>query len=222
MSSRNQWPVLRRHPVATRLTLGFDPGPLALALDATDPAWWRRHAGPYHDGGWESISLWAPRGDLHEQTSRGGPLIGTAALAAMPAFQGVLAALPAERNRVRLMRLNPGGHILPHSDPLHTIDARLVRLHVPVVTNPDVHFVVHHERVPMQPGETWHVDVRFRHSVENRGPTARVHLVADLVRNEELDRLLAQGASIATGWLTGYYVRQAVPRFVKRLLRIAN
>jgi quercetin dioxygenase-like cupin family protein len=214
--------ALRDHPIARKLSLAFEATALERALSAADPAWWRRHAGPYHDGGWESISLWAPRGDLFEQRSKGGAFAATPALQAMPAFREVLEQLPAERNRVRLMRLAPGGHILRHSDPLHTIDERLVRLHVPVVTNPEVRFLVNDQRVIMRPGETWHVDVRFPHEVANDGTSMRVHLVADLARNPELDALLAAGASEGSGSLAGYYVRHSLPGPIRRALRIGN
>jgi hypothetical protein len=196
------------HPIARKLAPAFDAAALAADLAAMDPTWWARHAGPYHDGGWEAISLWAPRGDRTEQTSRGGAFGPTEAFARTPAVAAVLDHLGAPRNRVRFMRLNPGGHILPHADPLHTIAADLVRLHVPVATNPGVRFVVDGERVVMQPGELWHVDVRFTHEVENAGDAPRVHLVMDLHRTPALDALLAAGAAVRTGSLRAYFLRE--------------
>ncbi|MBI3792946.1 MAG: aspartyl/asparaginyl beta-hydroxylase domain-containing protein [Gemmatimonadetes bacterium] len=209
-------------PLARRLALRFEAAPLAEALAAVPEAAWQRHAGPFHDGAWEAVALWAPRGDPREQTSRGGAFAATPLLARLPAVQHVLEALPAERNRVRLMRLRPGGRILRHSDPLHTIDPRLVRLHVPLATNPDVHFRVNDRRVIMREGETWHVDVRFPHEVENRGDTVRVHLVIDLVRDTALDAMLAGADTIGTGWLAGYFLRHSLPAPVRRAFRVGN
>ena len=172
--------------------------------------------------GWESVSLWAPRGDPFEQRSFGGAFAATPALLAAPYLREVLDAFPADRNRVRLMRLRPGGRILEHSDPLHSIDPRLVRLHVPVVTNEAVLFRVARRTVPMRSGETWHVDVRFRHSVANGGEAPRVHLVMDLVRNGELEALLGRGETVAEQRLVAYFAKHALPAPVRRALRIGN
>jgi quercetin dioxygenase-like cupin family protein len=139
-----------------------------------------------------------------------------------PGIRQVLDWFPSERNRIRLMRLKPGGRILRHSDPLHTIDPRLVRLHVPIVTNPDVFFLVDDQRVEMHPGEAWHVDVRFPHAVENRGATTRVHLVMDLVRGPRLDQLLAQGVPVSHGRLLGYYAVHCLPVTIRRAWGLGN
>ena len=144
--------ALRSLPTARRLAPRFDAALLQAALAALDEGWWHPHAGPYNERGWESVSLWAPRGDPLEQTSRGGDFSATPVLLRSPAFASVLDHFSAERNRVRLMRLQPGGKILRHSDPIHTIDSRLVRLHVPVTTNPDVWFEVNDRRITMHPG----------------------------------------------------------------------
>jgi quercetin dioxygenase-like cupin family protein len=214
--------AMRRHPTARRLALTFDADRLATDLERFDERWWNRHAGPYHDGAWESVSLWAPRGDPFEQRSFGGVFAATPALALAPGIRQVLDQFSCERNRIRLMRLRPGGRILRHSDPLHTIDPRLVRLHVPVVTNPDVFFLVNDERVEMRPGEAWHVDVRFPHAVENRGSSTRVHLVMDLVRDPGLDQLLAAGVPVGHGRLLGYYAVHCLPTSLRRAWGLGN
>lgn len=213
---------LRRHPIARRLELSFDPARLAADLARVHESWWSVHAGPYHDGAWESVALWAPRGDLREQTSKGGAFAATPALSFCPYFQEVLDRFPAERNRVRLMRLRPGGRILRHSDPLHTIAKDLVRLHVPVVTNPDVRFTVDDRRVPLAVGETWLVDVRFPHEVANEGAMDRVHLVLDLIPSGELTALIDRASVLAEGRLAGYYAKHLLGRRVQRALGISG
>lgn len=214
--------AMKRHPVARRLAPQFDPARLAADLAHVHESWWGAHQGPYHDGTWESVSLWAPRGDLREQTSRGGAFSATPALSFCPYIAQVIEQFPAERNRVRLMRLRAGGRILRHSDPLHTIAKDLVRLHVPVVTNPDVHFTVNDVRVPLAAGETWHVDVRFPHEVANLGATDRVHLVMDLVPSLELAQLIARATPLASGRLTGYYAKHLLGGRLRRLLGISG
>lgn len=214
--------ALRSRPVARRLALRFDPARLAADLARVHESWWDRHQGPYHDGAWESVSLWAPRGDLHEQRSKGGVFAATPALKFCPYFAEVLDQFPAERNRVRLMRLRAGGRILRHSDPLHTIAKDLVRLHVPVVTNPQVRFTVNDVRVPLAVGETWHVDVRFPHEVANEGEADRVHLVMDLIPTPELARMLQEAEVLAAGRLTGYYAKHLLGARLRRVLGISG
>ena len=209
-------------PLARRLPLLFDPDALQRDLSALTPWWWRKHQGPYHDGAWEVVSLWAPRGDLYEQTTRGGPFEATEALARVPAIGGVLEALPGRRNRVRLLRLRPGGHIQRHYDPMERLAPDLVRLHVPVTSNPDVDFRVSDRRIEMRPGETWHIDVRFVHEVKNLGKENRIHLVADLHWDARVESLLASAEPIGQGRLVSYYLKQAVPKRLRRALGVAN
>jgi hypothetical protein len=210
------------HPIAVRLPLSFDPLPLAQDLSRIPETWWQKHLGPYHDGNWEAVSLWAPGGDRAQQRSRGGTFAPTDALLQSPALQQTIEALPGTRNRIRLMRLRPGGEIFRHSDPMSDIDPTLVRLHIPIVTNPDVDFRVNDQRIVMSPGELWNIDVRFPHQVRNGGETVRVHLVADLLRSDALDELLAGGTSMGEGRLTGYFARHLIPRRIRVRLGLGN
>lgn len=212
----------RTHPFARQLQLSFVPERLQADLAKIPAGWWGRHLGPYHDGAWESVSLWAPRGDLREQRSMGGAFAATEALKRCPYFTEVLDAFPCDKNRVRLMRLRSGGHILRHSDPLHQIDPQLIRVHVPIVTSPGVRFMVNDQRVTMRPGEVWHVDVRFPHEVHNEGTEDRVHLVLDLVANAEIRTMLASARAQGRGFLTGYYLRHSLPQWVRRRYKIGN
>ena len=200
----------------------FEADRLAEDLARVHESWWGEHRGPYHDGTWDSVSLWAPRGDPFEQSSKGGAFAATPALKFCPYFAELLDQFPAERNRIRLMRLRAGGQILRHSDPLHTIAKDLVRLHIPVVTNPDVRFLVNDILVPLAVGETWLVDVRFPHEVVNAGAQDRVHLVLDLVPSPELARLINQAKVLATGRLTGYYAKHLLGSRLQRLLGISG
>jgi quercetin dioxygenase-like cupin family protein len=214
--------LVRRYPTARRLELRADSEALEAEMSRMPDSWWTRHLGPYHDGAWEMLSLISPSGDLSNQTSRGGAFAPTAALKQSPAFQKVLDELPGEKNRVRLMRLRPGGQIFRHSDPMEDIDPRMVRLHLPVLTNDAVRFLVDGQRVRMSPGELWHVDVRFPHEVHNEGHTMRVHLVADLLRCRELDDLLAAGQSLSEGSLTWYFLRHVIPRPIRNRIGLGN
>lgn len=222
LARRLTTPPWRRFPTATRLPLHFDADAMAGLLDRVAPHYWRAHLGPYHDGGWETVSLWAPGGDAWNQTSQGAAFGATEVLDALPGFHAVIDAIPGSKSRVRLMRLRPGAEIFRHSDPIDQVDARLVRLHVPITTNPDVDFRVNDRRLQMRPGELWHVDVRFPHQVANRGTQPRVHLVVDVHRNGELEALLTRGEAVQRARLAGYFLKHLLPARLRMRLGWAN
>jgi len=214
--------VFGTHPFARKVGLSFAPDMLASALEKIKDEWWVAHRGPYHDGGWEVIALWAPGGNLFEQRSFGGAYGKTIATLVSPRFWEVMEQFACEKNRVRLMRLKPGSHIFRHSDPLQDVGAGLIRLHIPISTNPEVLFIVNNQRVTMLPGEVWHIDVRFPHEVHNMGSEHRVHLVLDLIRNPAVDSLLEDAESLGSARLTGYYFKHSLPRPVKEYCNIGN
>lgn len=196
--------------IARRLPVTFDAGQLEADLDTMDAGWWGAHIGPYHDGAWESVSLWAPGGDRRAQRSTGEAFGPTEALERCPYVRDVLDAFPAEKDRVRFMRLGAKGRILRHSDPIEQIAADLLRVHVPIRTSPDVRFLVNDIPVVMRPGEVWHVDVRFPHEVHNAGTADRVHLVIDLIGNAATAALLETAESIGRARLTEYFLGSGV------------
>src|SRR6516162_7064705 len=59
--------LIRPKDVALRLPLSFDPDRLPADLERMEPNWWHAHLGPYHDGNWQAIALWAPNGDRTSQ-----------------------------------------------------------------------------------------------------------------------------------------------------------
>ena len=58
-----------------------------------------------------------------------------------------------------------------------------VRLHIPVVTRPEVSFHCDDQVVNMAEGESWIFDNWRPHKVENRSDVTRIHLVADTTGN---------------------------------------
>jgi aspartyl/asparaginyl beta-hydroxylase len=208
--------------VALRLPCRFDGARLAADLARMEASWWENHLSDYHDGNWQSISLYAPGGLRTNQLSFGEAFAATEALTRCTYVPEVIESLPGRKSRVRFLRVRAGGEIYPHSDPLHQIDPGLVRLHVPVATSPCVDFRVNGVPLAMLPGETWYVDVRFRHSVKNAGELDRVHLVLDIVANDALRALMSDAESMGKGYLSGYFLKHALGRRVVRLLGIGN
>jgi hypothetical protein len=80
--------------------------------------------------------------------------------------------------RAVLARVLPDCSIDAHVDQ-HSSFSISHRIHVPLVTNPKVQFMVGSERIATQPGQAFELNNKLPHSVENHGDTARIHLIVD-------------------------------------------
>lgn len=112
------------------------------------------------------------------------------ALDRAPALAAVLKSFPAPVVDMCLASLQPGGSIKEHRDISGGTAANVTRLHVPIVTHPDVSFFVSGERVTMGEGELWHLDTTYRHRVINESEINRIHLIVDLESTPDLLALL--------------------------------
>lgn len=182
-----------------RLPLTFDAMRLAADLDALGGCEWTPHfVTRNYDGEWSAMPLRAPAGAEHPIlmiTTHPGvsDFVDAPPLARAPYLRQVIAAFDCPLRSVRLMRLGPGSTILEHSDPGMAAEEGSVRLHLPIVTNPQVEFNVNRRPVPMAPGEVWYLRLADPHSVANRGTTDRIHLVIDAEMNGWLAGQLATG-----------------------------
>jgi hypothetical protein len=80
----------------------------------------------------------------------------------------------------------------PHSDTNHHWFYR-VRVHIPVITRPEVRFHCAEQSVHMAAGEAWIFDNWRPHKVLNPASEARIHLVADTVGTSAFWRLAGRG-----------------------------
>lgn len=107
-----------------------------------------------------------------------GHMLPTRWLGNLPYVRQLLAALGVVWSRSQLMRLAPGASVPEHADINHHWHTR-VRVHIPVLTWPQVRFHCGGETVHMAAGEAWIFDNWRRHRVENNATHERIHLVAD-------------------------------------------
>lgn len=177
--------------VATaRLQRAYEVDRLRRDLEAVAAAESQPQPGPYHAGEWTGISIRAAGGKANVAPSFPSllPYTFTELAASTPYFREIVDGLGCPVQVVRLLALPPGGHIKRHTDFFTNFQFGLLRLHVPIVTNPDVEFVIGDEPCNWQPGELWYGDFSQPHSVKNAGAATRFHLVIDA---EITERLLA-------------------------------
>jgi hypothetical protein len=180
-------------PAQVRLPLSFSPEPLAADVAGIAPDEWVPHFNTReYEGDWSGVSLRSPggRADQLYPDPAADAYADTGLMARCPALAAALGAFECELRSVRLLRLAPGAAVREHADHgLGHADGE-ARIHVPITTGPGVEFQHLGEHVEMAPGEAWYLDLTLPHAVANRGTGERVHLIADCVVNDWLDRQL--------------------------------
>ena len=88
--------------------------------------------------------------------------------------------------RVMVARLVVNGTIQPHIDqhPSFTVGHRI---HVPLLTNEAVEFLVDNEPVVMQEGNAYELNNLLPHSVHNGGTEDRIHLIFDYMEPQSIN-----------------------------------
>ena len=102
----------------------------------------------------------------------------------------ILDKIPAEKERVRLMKLEAETVIAKHTDKVDQDikTGKIVRLHVPVITNKEIITTSWLKggiaEFHMEKGSCWWLDVAQPHKVVNKSDIDRVHLVIDIFNND--------------------------------------
>lgn len=180
-----------------RLPLDFDPARLQHDLQRVEAHRWAAHYNDQaHTGRWSCLSLRSASGRADDISASAAAFADTAILELCPYFRHVLSRFACELQAVRLMALQAGGRILPHTDPGGGFEDGLARLHIPIVTDPRVLFELDGVAVHFGAGATWYMNANCRHAVHNGSPRERIHLVLDCVPNAWL-----RGVFEAAGWV---------------------
>jgi hypothetical protein len=173
-----------------KLPIRFDADALAAEVRALPQSVWVPH--PTGFVGNEAVRLVSPNGTENDELQ--GPMAPTRNLLASPYMMKVMGVLGGVWSRSRLMGLGAGAEVPGHIDSHYHWRTHL-RIHIPVVTNPQVEFTCGGETVHMAPGEAWIFDSFRWHEVHNRGSEQRVHLVLDTVVTERLWDMIAAAQS---------------------------
>ena len=182
-----------------RLPCAFDVARLRADLDAVTGSDWVDHfVQQNYEGDWDVLPLRFPAGATHPVMQiysdpaatafEDGPLLDRT-----PYFREILAGFECPLRSARLMRLSPGSVIKEHADHDLAAEWGAARLHIPITTNAQVEFMLNRRRIVMEPGSAWYLRLSDIHSVANRGPSDRVHLVIDCIANDWLKAQLRAG-----------------------------
>ena len=179
-----------------RLPLSFDAERLVGDLERFKDSEWIDHFVPQnYEGSWQALPLRAQADASHpiqQVCSNPGcdDYCDTDYLGRSPYFSAVLERFQCELLSVRLMKLKAGSRIKKHTDLDLALESGYARLHIPIVTNPGMAFILNDEQVVMNPGECWYLRLSDPHHINNNGDTDRVHMVLDVVANEWLNDLV--------------------------------
>jgi len=173
-----------------RLPYQFDVGRMAHEVQQLFDVPWMAH--PDKTDGNTALPLISCGGGDNDGFR--GEMKPTPHLARSPYLQQVIASFDEVFGRSRLMRLEAGCEVREHVDYNYHWHSH-VRIHIPVITTPEVIFHCGDAQLHMAAGECWIFDSWRRHRVVNAGPHARVHLVIDTAGSarfwETVDRCAA-------------------------------
>jgi hypothetical protein len=154
---------------------------------------WTKHYNTNdYSGDWSSIALMSQGGksdNIYALPTNNEEVAFTEILEQCNYFKEIINQFKFQKSSVRLLRLSVGAEIKPHKDYCLGYEDGCFRIHIPIITNDEVEFILDNKRLIMKEGECWYINANFTHSVANRGKEDRIHLVIDGIRNEWTDEL---------------------------------
>ena len=173
-----------------RLPVRFDVARLRTEVEALPDSAWARHPTAFE--GNSALRLLSVDGSENDDFV--GQMQPTPHLRQCPYIRQVLSSFGVVWSRSRLMRLGPHSIVPEHADINYQWFYR-VRMHIPIITRPEVRFHCGGQVVHMAPGEAWLFDNWRRHHVENPTDDTRIHLVADTSGAAAFWEFVAQSAA---------------------------
>ncbi|MEO8676540.1 MAG: TIGR03032 family protein [Casimicrobiaceae bacterium] len=175
-----------------RVPLAFDAPRLAAEVAQIPDRDWRPH--PQGHPGNRALPLIAANGDPRDD-GVAGPMRPVPIIQHAPYLRQTLAALAVPLGRTRLMKLDAQAEATPHIDTNYYWLQR-ARVHIPIVTSPQVRFLCGDAAVHMAAGDCWIFDTWRPHNVHNPTPHERIHLVVDTVGSATFWKLVNLGGPV--------------------------
>ena len=162
---------------------------LSLIMDSK---WIPHYNSTGYDGEWDVIPLYAIKGNetnIFALSNDNSEIVETPIMQDCGYFKEVIKSFKFPILSARILRLGIGAEIKPHRDHELGYENNNFRLHIPIITNDKVNFILDGVTLKMLPGECWYTNVNYEHSVSNNGISDRIHLVIDGERNTWSDDL---------------------------------
>ncbi|UTY57068.1 aspartyl/asparaginyl beta-hydroxylase domain-containing protein [Massilia sp. erpn] len=107
--------------------------------------------------------------------------------------------------RMCLADLLPYAKVLEHKDDTEEVLLHTHRIHLPIISNPDVDFFIEEENFNLKVGNLYEFSNQQFHRVENRSGLNRIHLIFDYMTREVLDLFRDKHRENApVAWQTSY------------------
>jgi hypothetical protein len=174
----------------------FDVERMQAELSALESLKWIDHYDRKISNGWASLLLSSRDGTTDQRASMKPGTYGrfqrTPLVDRLPYFRAILDAFQCPIGRVRISKMLPHTFIGAHRDigrEAAGLAFGQVRLHLPIVTNDQVRFVVGGKVFRLFAGRLYYLDFTKLHSVYNDGDGDRIHLILELRVNDFLRRM---------------------------------
>lgn len=154
---------------------------LAAEVSAAGVPWTENYS-EYQSGGWKTVALYNSDGDPQHNDLEDGAPVPTELALRLPRLRRFIEGLGLSLMWARLLRLEPGACLWEHTDygASNLRRAERLRLHVPLVTNPEAVLVFPSHTVHLAAGYLWKLSPdEVRHGACNFGVEARLHLILD-------------------------------------------
>ena len=186
---------------ALRLPFQFDRNLLKADLALIRPDEWTPHYNQRDYGGcWTGVALRSTSGRadhlVSQQQGQRTEFLDTEMLTRCAYFGHVLGQFHCNLKSVRLLNLAMGSFVREHTDPDLGYEDGEVRIHVPITTDASVEFFLNGERLALEEGGCYYVNVSLPHRISNRGARDRVHLVIDAEVNDWVESFFLSGGPI--------------------------
>ncbi len=138
-----------------------------------------------YDGAWLISSLKSISGKTRDIVAiENQEYFDTPLLQKMNYIQTILENFKTKIEAVRFMKLGANSKIKEHCDKGSSFEKGYARLHIPITTNENTHFILEGKKYKLKVGSCYYIDANNSHSVINEGDKDRIHLLIDCHIND--------------------------------------
>jgi len=176
------------------LPFKFDPVEITSYIKSlTEEEWlrWRfRQTLPNHQHT-ESIKvLWPPRDVVNFDLSaaeKNDPYHTAVSNIMKDCFDFLTLYYGGEIYKIIIVKLAPHSHIKSHDDVGFWLEIPH-RVHIPIVSNPDIKFGCGQSEIYMKPGDLYEINNQQMHYVKNDTDQHRIHIIVDVIENSNITK----------------------------------